>query len=215
MNNSHDQKVIAGQGSSARVFTTSYITQILSDSGASVTVYGVSGTEGQELAGTDPSDLQLPRGATGSSREQSTPQSTAPVACLIDTKSLLQVTPYRGDKASFLGWKWSFLVAVRAISKPLYGGLKKIQHSVNQDFRKSRLSNEDLELSDQVCTLLALLCKDEACAYVRATEDGNGYQAWQASLESTNSSECDKLRESVTGTNIHVTRSTNQYSTTE
>ena len=77
-----------------------------------------------------------------------------------------------GDKASFLGWKWSFWVAVRAISKPLYEGLKKIEDNMNQDFRKSRLSIEDLERSDQAYTLLALLCKDGACAY----------QAWQALL---------------------------------
>ena len=100
----------------------------------------MSWTEGQEPAGTDPIDLQLPRGATGSSRmpttEQSTPQSTAPVIRLIDTKSLLQVTPDHGDKASFLGWKWSFLIAVRAISKPLYEGLKIIEDNTNQDYRK-------------------------------------------------------------------------------
>ena len=142
----------------------------------------MSGTEGQDLGGTDPIDLQLPRGATGSSREQSTPQSTAPVTRLIDTKSLLQVTPYHGHKASFLGWKWFFLIAVRAISKPLYEGLKKIEDNMNQDFRKSPLSIEDLELSDQAYTLSALLSKDEACAYVRSAEDGNGYQAWQALL---------------------------------
>ena len=74
-----------------------------------MTVYGMSGTEGQELGGTDPIDLQLPRGATGSGEqptaEQTTPQSTAPVTRLMDTKSLLQVTPYHGDRASFLGWK--------------------------------------------------------------------------------------------------------------
>ena len=93
----------------------------------------------------------------------STPQSTAPVTGLIDTKSLLQVTPCDGDKARFLGWKRSFLIAVRAISKPLYEGLKKIEDNMNQDFRKARLSNEDLELSDQAYTLLAL-------------------QAWQALL---------------------------------
>ena len=91
----------------------------------------------EDPGGTDPIDLQLPRGATGSSREQPTPQSTAPVTRLIDTKSLLQVTPYHGDKASFLGWTWSFLIAVRAISKPLFEGLKKIEDNMNQDFRKS------------------------------------------------------------------------------
>ena len=77
-------------------------------------------------------------GATGSSRmpttEQSTPQSTAPETRLIDTKRLLQVTPYHGDKVSFLGWRWSFLIAVRAIWKPLYEGLKKIEDNMNQDF---------------------------------------------------------------------------------
>ena len=117
----------------------------------------MSGTEGQDPGGTDPIDLQLPSGATGSSRmpttEQSTPQSTAPVTRLIDTKNLLQVTPYHGDKASFLGWKWSFLIAVRAISKPLYEGFKQIEDNMNQDFRKSRFSIEDLELSDQAYTL--------------------------------------------------------------
>ena len=142
----------------------------------------MSGTEGQDPGGTDPIDLQLPRGATGSSRmpttEQSTPQSTAPVTRLIDTKRLLQVTPYHGNKVSFLGWRWSFLIAVPAICKPLYEGLKKIEDNMNQDFRKSRFSIEDLELPDQAYKLLALLCKDEACAYVRSAEDGNGNQAW-------------------------------------
>ena len=142
----------------------------------------MSGTEGQDPGGTDPIDLQFPRGATGSSRKQSTPQSAAPVTRLIDTKSLLQVTPYHGDKADFLGWKWSFLTAVRAISKPLYEGLKNIEDNMNQDFRKSRLSTKDLELSHQAYTLSALLCKDEACAYVRFAEDGNGYQSWPAIL---------------------------------
>ena len=66
-------------------------------SGAGVTINGMSGTEGQDPGGTDPIDLQLPRGATGNSREQSTPQSTVPVTPLIDTESLLQMTPYQRD----------------------------------------------------------------------------------------------------------------------
>ena len=92
-----------------------YFTSYKRGSGASVTIHGMSGTDGQEPAGTDPTGLQLPRGAAGSSRvpttEQSTPQSTAPATRLTDTKSLLQVIPYHGDNASFLGWKWSFLIS--------------------------------------------------------------------------------------------------------
>ena len=124
----------------------------------------MSGAEGQDPAGTEPIDMQLPRSATSSG----TPQTSKPsVTRLIDTKSLLQVTPYHGDKASVLGWKWSFLIAVRAISKPLHEGFKKIEDNRNQDFQKSRVSVGDLELSVQAYTLLALLCTDEPCAYVR------------------------------------------------
>ena len=117
--------------------------------------------EGQEPAGTDQIDWQLPRGAAGSSRmpttEQTTPQSTAPVTRSIDTMLLLQVTPYNGEKESFLGWQWSFLIAVRPISKPFCEGLKKIEDNMNQDFRKSRFSNEDLKLSDQTYTVIVAL----------------------------------------------------------
>ena len=120
----------------------------------------MSGTEGQDPAGTDPIDLQLP------DRHEEFDASLS--------------RSWRQGK--FLGWKWSFLIAVRAISKSLYEGLKKIEDAMNQDFRKSRLSVEDLELSDQAYTLLALLCKDEACAFLRSAEDGKGYQAWQALL---------------------------------
>ena len=70
------------------------------------------------------------RGAAGSSRmpttEHTTPQWTTPGTRLIDTKSSLHLTPYHGDKASFLGWTRSFLTAVRAMSKPLREGFKKI-----------------------------------------------------------------------------------------
>ena len=67
---------------------------------------------------------------------------------------------------------------------------------MNQDFRKYRLSFEDLELSDQAYTLLALLYKDEACAHVRSAEDGKRLSSMASPLESTNSSECDKPLES-------------------
>ena len=151
----------------------------------------MSGTEGQDPGGTDPIDLQLPRGATGSCREQSTPPSTAPVTRLIDTNSLLQVTPYHGNKASFLGWKWSFLIAVRAISKPLYEGLKKFEDNMNQDFASLVLAQFPLPLSSSAlrpliptsscsgcpalpCSLLLLSSTGQACRFLLLSprEDG-------------------------------------------
>ena len=142
----------------------------------------MSATEGQEPGGTDPIDMQLPRGANW--------QWSRAVDTTIDSTSNTfdrhEEFVASGSKSlrqgKFLGWKWSFLTAVRAISKPLDEGLKKFEDNMNQDFRKSRLSAGDLELSGQAYTLLALLCKNEACAYVRSAEDGNGHQAWQALL---------------------------------
>ena len=103
------QKVIASQSSSARVII--YIIVLFFSLRSKSTIYGMSGTEGQDPGGTAPIHLQLPRGATGNSREQSTPQSTAPVTRLIDTESLLQVPPYQGDYDHvFFSWFFSFFV---------------------------------------------------------------------------------------------------------
>ena len=119
------QKFIASQTSSARVIIY-YIfssTCNFGASGARVSLRNVWGRKGQDLGGTDAIDLQL---VEESNCQQSNSDDRAVdttiearVTLLIDTKSLLQVTPYHGDKANFLVWKWSFLIAVRAISKPL------------------------------------------------------------------------------------------------
>ena len=157
--------------------------------------------EGHQPAGTDPIDLQLPRGVGGSSRMPTTRANDATIDSTSNTFDRHQEF-VASDSISWRQGKFSCLEMVLLDSqceqsaKPLCEGLKKIEDNMNQDFRKSRLSNEDLELSDQA---LALLCKDEACAHVRSAEDGNGYQAWQALLRAPNSSECDKPFESLTG----------------
>ena len=97
-------------------------------------------------------------------------------------------------------------------AKPLHEGLEKFEDNMNQDFRKSRLSKEDLELSDQAYTLLALLCTYAACACGRSAER---LSSMARPLESANCSECDRPFESATGTNIYVTRPTHQSSTME
>ena len=50
--------------------------------------------------------------------------------------------------------------------------------------------------SDNLHSLLALLCKDEAASCVRTAENGNGMQAWQAFFEGKKT-----LRNPMTDTN--------------
>ena len=82
------------------------------------------------------------------------------------------------------------MVAVRAISKPLRERFNNIEDNMNQDFRKSRLSNEDLELSDQAYTLLALLCKDEACAHFQCKKETTTFD--DKRLENTVTQNCTR-----------------------
>ena len=124
------------------------------------------------------------------------------------------MTPYHGDKASFLGWKWSFLIAVRAISKPLHEGLKKFEDNMNQDCRKSRLSNEIWRFQIRPTNCERCFAKMK-CTYVRSAEDGNGYQAWRALLRARAAPNATNLVNQFTGTNIQITRPTHQSSTME
>ena len=170
----------------------------------------MSGLEGSDPTGTDPIDLQLPRAAAGSRNPQT---STTPATSVIETKSLLQVTPYHGGKASFLSWKWSFLIAVRAISKPVNESFKKIEDNMSQDFRKSQLSMKIWSLQIrpthyQRCFAKIRVCLCEIRGDVTATKRGKH-------IASTSGPECDKPFEPVTGTNLHVTRPTHQNSTVE
>ena len=113
LNDDTSPRVIASQIPSARIINTLYFTyniKVVAERVLQSTE--CLGRKDRNLAALIQLTCKLPRGATGSGRQQSTPQSAAPVTRLIDTKSLLQVTPYHGDKASFLGWKWSFLIAV-------------------------------------------------------------------------------------------------------
>ena len=85
-----------------------------------------------ELLGwKDPIDLQLPRAAAGSGNPQT---STTPATRFIDTKSFVASDSISWRQGKFLSWKWSSLIAVRAINKPLYEGFKKIEDNMSQDF---------------------------------------------------------------------------------
>ena len=106
------------------------------------------------------------------------------IAKLFDTKSLLQIGPYTGKRSDFQDWKWTFLIAMRAISPTVHAHLQEVEDKAGQDFNLSRLTDEQRKIAEQVYTMLALLLKEDANEYVRTAEDGNGFQAWQNLLRS-------------------------------
>ena len=120
------------------------------------------------------------------------------------------------DAISWRPGKFSWLEMVLLDCEQSANHFMKDSRKLKKDFRKSRVPIEDLDFSDQAFTLLALLCKDEACANVRSAEDGNGDQVWQALLRArTVRYATNLLNQLMQQTNSHVTRPTNQPSTVE
>ena len=149
-------KVIASYQQASSTHLTQHTEKI--GSGASVTIHGMSVTEDRNLRGTDPLDLWLPRGAAGSSRMPTTANDATidSTSNSIDRHEEFVVSDsisWRQGKFSLLEMVGPSLIAVRAIRKPLCEALKKIEDNMSEDSRKTRLSNEDLELSDQAYTL--------------------------------------------------------------
>ena len=138
------------------------------------------------------------------SPEQATPRaSTGPVSTtetrLIDTKGLLQVSPYFGVRASFLGKGWSACEEY-----------KKNRASLGNTSRMSRLSAWDPELADQAYILLASLCKDEASGCVRSAEDRTWVSGVAGPLAGKNGAELydSETRASLFGSGIRMLRRT-------
>eukprot|EP00971_Amphidinium_carterae_P127216 2521005-Amphidinium_carterae.1 len=106
-----------------------------------------------------------------------TPSAAMPegsdITRLINTKGILDVKPYNGDKVAFQEWKWHFLIALRAISKPLHDALKRVEDNIGQYWSLARQSEQERNVAEQLYTVLALLCKDDAMQYVRGAEEGN------------------------------------------
>ena len=101
-------------------------------------------------------------------------------------ESLIQqvryISPLEEETSNIFGWKWSFTVAVQAISRDIAGELRNVEDEVTQDFSVARQSAEEGGTWEKLYTLLALLCKDETTSYLRTAEDGDGLHALQALL---------------------------------
>ena len=98
---------------------------------------------------------------------------------LVDTKGLVKIDPYHGEREKFLAWKWEFYVAVRSMSVELAGQLQFVENHLNDDYSINRLNDTEKVQAGELFTILALLCKGEAASYIMNSEDGNGYAAWR------------------------------------
>ena len=64
------------------------------------------------------------------------------MAKLFDTKTLLTIKPYEGEKTKFDDWKWQFMVAMRAILPAVHAHLKEVEENVAEDYALSRMTEQ-------------------------------------------------------------------------
>jgi hypothetical protein len=98
---------------------------------------------------------------------------------LVDTKGLVRLERYYGEKEKFQAWKWELYVAVRAMDPPLASMLKHVENNFNVEFGLNRLNEDERKKASDVFTILALLCKGEAAQFIMNSEEGNGFMAWR------------------------------------
>ena len=106
--------------------------------------------------------------------------SIASLARSIDTKGMLKIDPYYGEKEKFVQWKVTFYSAIETVDGAAVTELRKIERNVDFLINFETLSEEEKARSNRVATFLLALCKDDAFnRIVTDCEKGNGYEAWR------------------------------------
>ena len=160
------------------------------------------------------------------SKWQPSPQSTARVTRLIDTKSLLQVTAYHGDNTHKFSRVEMILPGCSACDQQTTlrrcqvnwrqheSGFAKIpQHE--SGFAKIPTDQWGSGASRSGLHIVGIPLQRWNLSLFEVSGGRKRLSSMTGSFVSTNNSDCDKPFESVTGTNIHLTGHGRQPSTME
>ena len=106
--------------------------------------------------------------------------SMASLARSLDTKGMLKIDPYFGEKEKFVQWKITFYSAIETVDSDTVTELKKIERNLDFLINFETLPEEEKDRARAVATFLLALCKDDAFnRIVTDCEKGNGYEAWR------------------------------------
>ena len=122
--------------------------------------------------------------AASSRAESASNQSMASLARSIDTKGMLKLDAYHGEKEKFVQWKTTFYSAISAVDMEAVRQLKMIESKLDFVIDQNLMSEEESIRSRAVATFLLNLCKDDALDRVIGDcGKGFGYEAWRKLCE--------------------------------
>ena len=106
--------------------------------------------------------------------------SMASLARSIDTKGMLKIDPYYGEKEKFVQWNVTFYSAIETVDGAAVTDYKKNETKLDFLIDFEKLQDEDKERSRAVATFLLALRKEDAFNRIATDcERGNGYEAWR------------------------------------
>jgi len=106
--------------------------------------------------------------------------ATTGAAMLFNTKDLLKIDVYRGEREKFESFKWDFYTVARAVDRTLAARLEHIEKNPTKDYSLARCGDPDEQKQcAEVYTMLSLLMKDTASDFVKAAGRDEGFMVWR------------------------------------
>ena len=100
------------------------------------------------------------------------------LASSVNTKGMIKVDEYKGEKSKFDSWKITFYNAIEALDSDACQKLRDIEVNLDSEQLIPDEANDKARCKT-VATFLLNLCKDDAFTRVAVAETGNGYEAWR------------------------------------
>ena len=119
-------------------------------------------------------------------------------AKLMDTKGVMKMETYHGEKEKFSDFKWSFYLLCRSIDPGLADCLKHIERNLQKDYSLRFLSDAEKDLAEMAYMILGMSCKEDAREYVETAEDSNGFEVWRVLCESKQVRTASALMQNLT-----------------
>ena len=155
---------------------------------------GVAGPQAQSASTTDKlleTMNNMVSFMASQQQQQSLAATNAPSVSLsslrsmtVDTKGILTVDDYWGEKEKFLGWKRILYSAFEAINPMWEQACKHIETDTKRKVPLSSLTPEESVMAHDIHRFLLHKCKGDAATRVQSSEDGNGFEAWRLLCDS-------------------------------
>ena len=97
----------------------------------------------------------------------------------VDTRGLLSLDDYHGEKEKLANWKRCLYSMFEAINPLWAEACRVIEGSPKRKITMAELPVEQQQMSREISRFLISKCKGDAATCVMTADEGNGFQSWR------------------------------------